>query len=76
VEVVLTHNVVDRGESMGEGNNGGSMGEDDVYISNGEKVVLALLFNLYSKLNTISVGASGPSSCPTLHHLLTIFLLA
>ena len=34
---------------------------------------MALLSDLYSELEVISVGVSGPSSCLTLHHLLTIY---
>ena len=49
------------------------MGENDVYISSREKVVLALLFDSYLELDTIFIGVSGPSSCPTLYCLLTIF---
>jgi len=50
---------------IGESDDGGSMGGDDVYISSGEEVVLASLSDSYSELDTISVGASGPSSSPT-----------
>jgi len=72
---MLTHSIVDRRELMGEGDNSGGIGKDDVYIDNGEKVVLALLSNLYSELDAISVGTSRPSSYSTLYCLLTIFLL-
>jgi len=58
---------------MGEGDNSGGVGRDDVYIGSGEEVVLALLSNSYSELDVISIGTSRPSSCPSLHHLLTIF---
>ena len=51
------------------------MGGDGVYISSGEEVVLALLSDLYSKLDAISVDASGLSSCPILHYLLITFNL-
>jgi len=64
-----------RRELIGEGDNGGGVGEDDVYISNGEEVVLVLLSDSYSELDTISVNASRLSSCPILHHLLTTFNL-
>ena len=64
-----------RRELIDKGDNGGGMGEDDVYIGNGEEVVLALLSDSYSELDTISVSASRPSFCPILHHLLTTFNL-
>jgi len=46
---------------MSEGNDdsGGSVSRDDMYKSNGEELVLALLSNLYSELEAISVSASG-----------------
>ena len=37
--------------------------------------MLALLSDLYSELDAISIGASGPSSCPTFNCLLTTFNL-
>jgi len=46
-----------------------------MYIGSGEEVVLVLFSDLYSKLDIISIDASGPSFCPTLHHLLTTFNL-
>jgi len=55
-------------------NDGGGIEGDNVYIGSGEKVMLALLSDLYSKLDAISVGASRPS-CSTLYCLLTIFNL-
>ena len=51
------------------------MGGDDVYISSEEEVVLALLSDSYSELDTIFVDTIGPSFYPTLHHLLTTFNL-
>ena len=51
------------------------MGGDDIYIGNGEEVVLASLSDSYSELDTISVGTSGSFSCSILHHLLTTFNL-
>ena len=57
-----------------EGDNGSGVRRDGVYISNREEVVLALLSDSYSELDTISVSVSGPSSCPILHCLLTTFL--
>ena len=59
---------------MGEGDNGGRIEGDSVYISNREEVVLALLSDLYSELDAISVGVSGPFSCPILYCLLITFL--
>ena len=58
-----------------KGDNGGGMGEDDIYIGNREEVVLASLSDSYSELDTISVSASRPSFCSILHHLLTTFNL-
>ena len=49
------------------------MGRNDIYTSSKEKVVLASLSDLYSELDIIFVGVSGPSSYSTLHCLLTIF---
>jgi len=54
-------------------NDGGGMEGDNVYIGSREEVVLALLSDSYSELDTISVGASGSSSCSILHCLLTTF---
>ena len=42
-----------------------------MYKGSREEVVLALLSNLYSELDVISISASGPSSCPTLYYLLS-----
>jgi len=58
---------------MGKGNNGSGIGRDDVYIDSREKVVLALFSNLYSKLDTIFISISRPSSYSILHCLLAIF---
>jgi len=44
---------------------------EDVYKNKRKKPILALLSNLYSELNIISVDASEHSSYPTLHYLLT-----
>ena len=60
---------------IGNSNNSGGVGEDDVYISSGEEVVLASLSDLYSELDVISVDTGRLSSCPILHHLLTTFNL-
>ena len=54
-------------------NSGSSVEGEDMYRGNGEELVLVLLFDSYSELEVISVSASGPSSCPTLHCLLTTF---
>jgi len=56
-----------------------SSGEGDGGVGNekwcDERVdpVLDLLSDLYLLLNSISVGVSGLSSCPTLHCLLTTY---
>jgi len=55
----------------GNDNNGGGVGGEDIYRGNKEGLVLASLSDLYSELETISVSISGPSSCSTLHCLLT-----
>ena len=41
-----------------------------MYKDNREELVLALLSDSYLELKVISISASGPSSCPTLHCLL------
>ena len=64
-----------RRELIDKGDNSGGMREDDVYIGNGEEVVLASLSDSYSELDTISISASRPSFCSILHHLLTTFNL-
>jgi len=43
-----------------------------MYKGNEKELVLASLSNLYSELEVIFVSASGPSSYPILHCLLTI----
>jgi len=48
------------------------MGEEDIYKSKREVLVLVLLLESYYELDVISVGASEYSSCLTSHHLLTI----
>jgi len=50
------------------------MGSEDIYKGKA-KSVLVSLSDLYSKLDSIFVGVSGPSSCPTPHCLLTTFYL-
>jgi len=48
------------------------VGDNNISSGNKEEPVLALLSDSYSKLEIISVSISRPSSCPTLHFLLTI----
>jgi len=50
---------------IGEDDDGSGMERDDIYLGSREEVVLISLSDSYSKLNVISVGASGPSSSPT-----------
>ena len=57
---------------IGDGDD--DMGSDDVYNKRAEPVLVSLS-NLYSD-EKISVSASGPSSCPILHCLLTTFTTA
>ena len=57
------------GVSDSDGDGGGSMGGREGCGDRAEPV-LVLLSDLYLLLNSISVGASGPSSCPTSHCLL------
>ena len=72
---MLTYSVIRGGELIDDGDNGGSMGGDNVYIGSGDKIVLASLSNLYSELDAISVGTSGLFFCSTLYCLLTTFNL-
>jgi len=67
--VRLTHVVIGDRLDDGEDDNGGSVGDDNMYKGSVEPI-LVLPSDSYSK-EEISVGASKPSSCPTLHHLLT-----
>ena len=48
------------------------VGGEEVYNGKGEKPMLASLSDLYSKLETISISASGLSSS-TSHYLLTTY---
>ena len=57
------------GKLIGDGNDGGGVGEDDIYRGSIE-LVLVSPSNLYSD-KEISVSASGPSSYPTYTILLT-----
>ena len=56
-------------------NSSDNIGREDIYEDNREKLVLALLSDSYLGLEAISVSASGPSSCPTLHYLLITFTI-
>ena len=47
------------------------MREEYIYNNKKEELVLVLLSDLYSELNAISVGISGPSFCPNSYYLLT-----
>ena len=51
------------------------MRKDNIYIGSREEVVLTLLSNSYSELDTISVDVSELSSCPILYYLLITFNL-
>jgi len=67
---VLAH-IVKRSEIGKDDNDSSSgIGGNDVYKDNREELVLASLSDSYLELKAISVSASGPSSCPTLHCLL------
>ena len=59
----------------GNDNSGSGVGRDNVCKDIRKVLVLALLSDLYSKLEAISVSASELSSCSTLHYLLTIYRL-
>ena len=59
----------------GNDNSGSGIGRNNVCKDDRKVLVLALLSDLYSKLEAISVSASEPSSCPTLYYLLTIYRL-
>ena len=56
-------------ELIGDGNDDGGVGEDNIYRESIE-LVLVSPSNLYSD-KEISVSTSGPSSCPTYTILLT-----
>ena len=57
---------------MSVGDKGSRIRDNNIYK---ERVVLVLVFfsELYSELDLISVGVSGPSFCFTSHHLLTTY---
>ena len=48
-----------------------SIGGKDMYRDSKEKLVLALLSDLYLELEAVSVSASRPCFYPTLYYLLT-----
>ena len=78
MKVILTHNgviTVRRGKSINNSDNNSSGGvrDNNIYNSSREKPVLALLLDLYSKLEVILVSASKFSSCFILYCLLTTF---
>ncbi len=52
------------GESIDEGDSGGSIGENNIYIGRVKEIVLVLLLCLYSDIDRILVDNSRPSSCP------------
>jgi len=54
----------------------GSMERDEVYKGKEEKLILASLSDLYSKLVKISIGTSRLSTGLTSHYLLTTYLLS
>jgi len=70
---MLTHSVIRGEELIGDGDDDGGVEGDDMYRES-MKPVLVSPSNLYSD-EEISVGASRPSSCSTLHYLLTTSLL-
>ena len=53
---------------------GGGVGSDEQCEKRVDSV-LDLFSDLYSELDTISIGISQPSSCPILYYLLTSTLL-
>ena len=61
--------MIGEGKLIGDGDNSGGVGDDDVYRGNMESM-LVLSFNLYSN-KEISISANRPSSYPTLYYLLT-----
>ena len=60
---------------IGESDNddSGGMEEDNMYKDSSKELVLALLSNLYSELEAISISASRLFSCPILYCLLTTY---
>ncbi len=66
---MLTHSVIGRGESIGNGGGGGSVGDDNIYRGN-TKPVLVLPSDLYFN-DEISISDSRSSSCLVYILLLT-----
>ena len=58
----MLYNSSDKGENDND-NDGKSIGDNKVYNRKIE-LVLVLLLDLYSLLDSILVSANGPSSCP------------
>jgi len=61
--------VIDSGGKDGDGVDGGE------WCNERADPILDSLSDSYSLLDSISVDVSGPSSCPTSHHLLTTALI-
>ena len=57
-----------------DGVRGGGIGSSEQYGKRMDSV-LDSLSDLYSELDAISVGVSGPSSCSISHHLLTTYFI-
>jgi len=70
---MLTYSVIRGEELISDGDDDGGVEGDDMYRES-MKPVLVSSSNLYSD-EEISVSASRPFSCPTLHCLLTTSLL-
>ena len=68
----MVYNNSDNGERNIDSDSG--MGDKDVYKERAEPVLVSPS-NSYSKLDLISVGVNGPSSCSISHCLLTTFYL-
>jgi len=66
---MLTHGVIEGGESIGDGNGGGGVGGDDVYRGSTEPVLVSPS-DSYSN-DEISISDSRSSSCPVYILLLT-----
>jgi len=58
---------------IGDGDDSGGVGGDDVYRGSIEPVLVSPS-DSYSD-DKISVDTSEPSSCPTLHHLLICIMI-
>ena len=66
---MLTYSMIGGGKLIGDGDDGGGVGENDIYRGSIE-LVLVSPSNLYSD-KEVSVSASGPSSYSTYTILLT-----